>query len=53
MDSPEYREKVEKQYASEIPSPADRSPEGFRRLMEQDSARVANLVKAIGLQPAK
>lgn len=53
MESPEYRDRVEKQFASEIPSPADRSPDGLRRLMEQDAARMAALVKAIGLQPSK
>ena len=50
MDSPEYVERVEKQFASEIPSIADRGPDGFRRLMERDSVRIAELIKAIGLQ---
>jgi tripartite-type tricarboxylate transporter receptor subunit TctC len=50
MDSPEYVERVEKQFASEIPSMADRGPDGFRRLMERDATRVADLVKSIGLQ---
>jgi tripartite-type tricarboxylate transporter receptor subunit TctC len=52
MDSPEYRDRVEKQFASQIPGPAERGPDGFRRLLEQDAARVSTLVKAIGLQPA-
>jgi tripartite-type tricarboxylate transporter receptor subunit TctC len=50
MDSPEYVERVEKQFASEIPSMTDRGPDGFRRLMERDATRVADLVKSIGLQ---
>jgi tripartite-type tricarboxylate transporter receptor subunit TctC len=50
MDSPEYVARVEKQFASEIPSAADRGPDGFRRLLEKDSARVADLIKATGLQ---
>jgi tripartite-type tricarboxylate transporter receptor subunit TctC len=50
MDSPEYVTRVEKQFASEIPSAADRGPDGFRRLLEKDSARVADLIKATGLQ---
>ena len=40
MDSPEYRDRVEKHYASQIPSPAERGPDGFRRLLEKDAARV-------------
>ena len=50
MDSPEYVERVEKQFASEIPSAADRGPDGFRRLLERDATRVADLVKSIGIQ---
>lgn len=50
MDSPEYVERVEKQFASEIPSAADRGPDGFRRLMERDATRVADLVKSIGIR---
>lgn len=50
MDSPEYVERVEKQFASEIPSMADRGPDGFRRLLEKDAASVAGLIKATGLQ---
>ena len=37
--------------ASEIPPPAERGPDAFRALLEKDSARVAALVKAIGLKP--
>jgi tripartite-type tricarboxylate transporter receptor subunit TctC len=50
MDSPEYVERVDKQFASEIPSAADRGPDGFRRLLERDATRVADLVKSIGIQ---
>ena len=50
MDSPEYVERVEKQFASEIPSAADRGPDGFRRLLERDATRVADLIKSIGIQ---
>lgn len=50
MDSPEYVERVEKQFASEIPSSADRGPDGFRRLLERDATRVASLIKSIGIQ---
>lgn len=52
MDSAEWRDRVEKQYASQIPVGDERGPEAFRRLLERDSARVSTLVKAIGLQPA-
>lgn len=52
MDSAEYRDRVEKQFASQIPGPAERGPEAFRRLLQQDAARVSTLVKAIGMQPA-
>lgn len=52
LDSPEYRDRVEKKFASSIPSSADRGPDGFRRLMEKDAIRVADLVKATGMQPA-
>jgi tripartite-type tricarboxylate transporter receptor subunit TctC len=51
IDSAEYKERVEKQLASEIPPPAERGPDAFRALLEKDSARVAALVKAIGLKP--
>jgi len=50
MDSAEYVERVEKQFASEIPSVADRGPDGFRRLLERDATRVADLVKSISIQ---
>lgn len=53
LDSPEYRDRVERQLASLIPAPAERGPVAFRRLLEQDAARVSSLVKAIGLQPAQ
>lgn len=53
MDSAEYRERVEQRFASQIPGPADRGPDGLRRLMEKDAVRIADLVKAIGMQPAQ
>lgn len=52
MDSPEYRDRVEKQFASQIPDGIDRGPDAFRRLLEQDAVRVSALVKSIGMQPA-
>jgi tripartite-type tricarboxylate transporter receptor subunit TctC len=52
MDSPEYRDRVEKQFASQIPASIDRGPDAFRRLLEQDAVRIGTLVKSIGLQPA-
>ncbi len=53
IDSAEYKERVEKQLASEIPPAAERGPDAFRKLLEKDSARVSALVKAIGLKPAE
>jgi tripartite-type tricarboxylate transporter receptor subunit TctC len=53
IDSPDYKERVEKQLASEIPAAAERGPDAFRRLLEKDAARVSALVKAIGLKPAE
>jgi tripartite-type tricarboxylate transporter receptor subunit TctC len=53
LDSPEYKERVEKQLASEIPPPAERGPDAFRKLLEKDAARVSELVKSIGLKPAE
>lgn len=52
IDSPEFRERVEKQLASQVPAPGDRGPDAFRQLLEADSARVGALVQAIGLKPA-
>ena len=52
MDSAEYRERVEQKFASQIPGPADRGPDGARRLMEKDAVRISDLVKVIGLQAA-
>jgi tripartite-type tricarboxylate transporter receptor subunit TctC len=51
LDSPEFKDRVTKQLASEVPPPAERGPDAFRRLLEKDSARVADIVKAIGLKP--
>lgn len=53
IDSPEFRSRVEKQLASQVPSREERGPDGFRKLMQQDAARVADLVKSIGLKPAQ
>jgi len=52
MESQDYKDRVEKQFASAIPSAADRGPDAFRKVLERDNAKVAALVKAIGLQPA-
>ena len=52
LDSPEFKDRVTKQLASEVPPPAERGPDAFRRLLEKDSARVGEIVKAIGLKPA-
>lgn len=51
IDSPEFKDRVNKQLASEVPAPAERGPDAFRRLIEKDSARVTDIVKAIGLKP--
>lgn len=51
IDSPVFKDRVEKQLASEIPGPADRGPDAFRRLLESDAQRISALVKAIGLKP--
>lgn len=52
IDSPEFRERVEKQLASQVPAAGERGPDAFRQLLEADSARVGALVQAIGLTPA-
>lgn len=52
MDSPEFKDRVEKQLASQIPSPSERGPDAFRKILEADNERVSSLVKAIGLKPA-
>jgi tripartite-type tricarboxylate transporter receptor subunit TctC len=52
IDSPEFKERVEKQLASQTPSMAERGPDAFRKLLEADSERVSSLVKAIGMKPA-
>jgi tripartite-type tricarboxylate transporter receptor subunit TctC len=51
IDSPEFKNRVAQQLASEVPAAGERGPEAFRRLLEKDSARVAEIVKAIGLRP--
>ena len=53
IDSPEYKDRVEKQLASQIPGPADRGPDAFRKVLEKDSERIAALIKAIGMKPAQ
>lgn len=53
IDSADYKSRVEKQLASEIPPPAERGPDAFRALLEKDAARVSALVKSIGLKPAE
>lgn len=53
IDSPEYKDRVEKQLASQIPGPADRGPDAFRKVLEKDSERIASLIKAIGMKPAQ
>jgi tripartite-type tricarboxylate transporter receptor subunit TctC len=49
IDSPEFKDRVEKRLASEVPPSGERGPDAFRRLLEQDAARVSALVKSIGL----
>jgi tripartite-type tricarboxylate transporter receptor subunit TctC len=53
LDSPEYKDRVEKQLASQIPGPADRGADAFRKVLEKDSERIAGLIKAIGMKPAQ
>jgi tripartite-type tricarboxylate transporter receptor subunit TctC len=50
IDSPEFRERLET-LAATAPAVSERGPEPMRKLMEQDSVRVAEVVKAIGLKP--
>ncbi|CAP42602.1 Bug family tripartite tricarboxylate transporter substrate binding protein [Bordetella petrii] len=50
IDSPEFKGRLE-QLAAQAPSPAERGPDPFARLLAQDSKRVADLAKQIGLQP--
>jgi tripartite-type tricarboxylate transporter receptor subunit TctC len=52
IDSPEFKDRVEKQLASQTPPMAERGPDAFRKLLEQDSERISNLIKAIGIKPA-
>ena len=52
MNSAEYRERVEQKFASQIPGPDERGPDALGKLMAKDVARVTDLVKAIGMQPA-
>ena len=50
IDSPEFKGRLE-QLAAQAPSPAERGPDPFARLLAQDSKRVADLARQIGLQP--
>lgn len=50
IDSPEFKERLEK-LAATAPAPNERGPEPMRQLIESDSRRVADVVKAIGLKP--
>ena len=50
IDSPEFKERLET-LAATAPAMNERGSEPMRKLMERDSARVAELVKAIGLKP--
>ncbi len=52
IDSPEFKERVEKQLASQIPSSNERGSDAFRKVIEADHERVSSLVKAIGMRPA-
>ena len=52
IDSPDFKNRVEKQLASQTPTLAERGPEAFRKLIEKDSERISNLVKTIGMKPA-
>jgi len=50
IDTPEYRERMD-QLAAQIPSAADRSPEGFKRTLQRDQKQLAELGRQIGLAP--
>jgi tripartite-type tricarboxylate transporter receptor subunit TctC len=50
IDSPEFKGRLEK-LAADAPELSERGPEAMRQVMEKDTARVAELVKAIGLKP--
>lgn len=50
IDSPEFKGRLE-QLAAQAPSPAERGPDPFARLLAQDTKRVADLAQQIGLQP--
>jgi tripartite-type tricarboxylate transporter receptor subunit TctC len=52
IDSPEFKDRIEKQLASQTPPMAERGPDAFRKLLEQDSERISSLIKAIGIKPA-
>ncbi|RYF54403.1 MAG: tripartite tricarboxylate transporter substrate binding protein [Comamonadaceae bacterium] len=50
IDTPEFRERMD-QLAAQIPSPADRSPAGFKRTLQRDQKQLAELGRQIGLAP--
>lgn len=52
IDSAEFKDRVEKQLASQTPSSTERGPQAFRQLLEKDGERVAQLIKSIGMKPA-
>ena len=52
IDSPEFKDRIEKQLASQTPPMAERGPDAFRKLLEQDSERISSLIKAIGIKPS-
>jgi tripartite-type tricarboxylate transporter receptor subunit TctC len=49
IDSPEFKERVETRLASQVPAVGEQGPDAFRKLLQDDAARVADLVKSIGL----
>jgi len=51
IDSPEFKERVKKQLASQIPSLNDRCSVALRKEIEADHKLVSIHVKAIGMKP--
>ena len=51
-DSPEFKGRLDK-LAADAPAPEERGPDAMRKLIERDTARVADVVKAIGLKPGQ
>jgi tripartite-type tricarboxylate transporter receptor subunit TctC len=50
IDSPEFKHRLE-ELAAQPPGPAERGPAPLRKLLERDSAMVADLVRHVGLIP--